>query len=372
MGLAPGGDGVLRSCGNAAKQGDSVRAHEALQMQVDLRAKVATPEYQKVIDTYLCSAAFKADNRDFFGVNVFDHPGIEAYRSLGLGREWGELEALVLNDASTYIVSESMNALIKRASDDLNDDMVLEEWMLPSPTGFLVFEHPFPYQEFDGETLWAKAVSWAQVTFDKGMLGEPIAPREGRPAKGVVVNWYVDITDVRSHSPEDTKFYTDMAARLLGRLSMQHRQEIRFGETLGKMRAPEYSFQESDAALGPVKNIMTVWFMMQQTITETVRETFSEKNARRWNKKGVKDPSVRVIALRRRTLNQSGKDGLDSDRERANREYRHRWYVKGHWKMQPYGPKRSLRRPLYVHPYIAGPEDKPLLDKKSKVYKLSR
>lgn len=344
-----------------------MRAHEALQMQVDLRERMGTPAWTKVVDTYLCSAAFKAEHRDYFGVNVFDNPGIEAYRTLGLGREWVDVERQVLSQATTYVVSESMNALISRASDDLNDDMVLEEWMLPNPSGFLVFETPYPYQQFGGEYMWAKAVSWTQVTFDRAMDGAPL-PSQGKSRKGVIVHWYNDLDDARSGVPGDTAYWSGQARKLLGRLVMQHRIEVWFDTTLGKMRAPEYSFQESEAALGPIKNIMTIWFMMHQTITETVEHEFTEKNERRWEKKGVV-PSVRTISLRRRVLTPAGR--AEDDRQRAAREYHHQWYVKGHWKMQPYGPKRSLRRPLYINPYIAGPSDKPLLDQK-KVYKLSR
>jgi hypothetical protein len=38
----------------------------------------------------------------------------------------------------------------------------------------------------------------------------------------------------------------------------------------------------------------------------------------------------------------------------------HRWMVRGHWRLQPHGPKRSLRRTIWIDPYVKGPEDKPL------------
>lgn len=45
----------------------------------------------------------------------------------------------------------------------------------------------------------------------------------------------------------------------------------------------------------------------------------------------------------------------------GGREYRHRWIVRGHWRQQPHGPARSLRRLTYVEPFIKGPPDAPLL-----------
>jgi hypothetical protein len=41
-------------------------------------------------------------------------------------------------------------------------------------------------------------------------------------------------------------------------------------------------------------------------------------------------------------------------------DWQHRWLVRGHWRLQPYGPQRSLRRPTWIDPYVKGPEDKPL------------
>lgn len=44
----------------------------------------------------------------------------------------------------------------------------------------------------------------------------------------------------------------------------------------------------------------------------------------------------------------------------SRREFDHRWWVRGHFKMQPYGPKKSLRKYIYVEPHTAGPIDMPL------------
>jgi hypothetical protein len=68
-------------------------------------------------------------------------------------------------------------------------------------------------------------------------------------------------------------------------------------------------------------------------------------------------PEVVLIDLLRRPA--------DSTDTRMNvtgrgREYDHRWWVRGYYKMQPYGPRSELRKSIYVLPHTAGPEDKPL------------
>lgn len=40
--------------------------------------------------------------------------------------------------------------------------------------------------------------------------------------------------------------------------------------------------------------------------------------------------------------------------------WQRRWMVRGHWRLQPHGPGRTLRKPLWIDPYVKGPEDKPL------------
>ena len=37
------------------------------------------------------------------------------------------------------------------------------------------------------------------------------------------------------------------------------------------------------------------------------------------------------------------------------------WLVRGHWRWQPYGPKRSLLRRQFIEPYWKGPESAPIL-----------
>lgn len=44
----------------------------------------------------------------------------------------------------------------------------------------------------------------------------------------------------------------------------------------------------------------------------------------------------------------------------AERRYRHRWVVRGHWVQQPYGPAQSLRRVQWRESYIKGPAGAPL------------
>ena len=41
------------------------------------------------------------------------------------------------------------------------------------------------------------------------------------------------------------------------------------------------------------------------------------------------------------------------------------WWVKGHWRRQPYGPQSSLRKLIYIHPHISGNVNAPLDERKT-------
>lgn len=65
-------------------------------------------------------------------------------------------------------------------------------------------------------------------------------------------------------------------------------------------------------------------------------------------------PSVVTIRLRPR---------INPDASEAEaREYRHRWEVRGHWRLQACGPNRSERRRIWVEPHVKGPDGAPMLE----------
>jgi len=65
-------------------------------------------------------------------------------------------------------------------------------------------------------------------------------------------------------------------------------------------------------------------------------------------------PSLRVLRL--------GTGATVSARhESSTVEWTKRWMVRGHWRLQPYGPVgQKTHKPIWIDPYVKGPEDKPL------------
>ena len=72
---------------------------------------------------------------------------------------------------------------------------------------------------------------------------------------------------------------------------------------------------------------------------------------------------VSVIALRRKSGPGSGEREV---------EWTHRWIRRGHWRQQPYKENGQwVKRAIWIHPTICGPDDKPLLVR-DRVYSLKR
>lgn len=69
------------------------------------------------------------------------------------------------------------------------------------------------------------------------------------------------------------------------------------------------------------------------------------------------DPLVHVVALRK-----VAEDAVAAYHA-AHRDWRHRWWVAGHFRQQPFGLGRQQARTIWIAPYLKGPADKPMLEK---------
>jgi hypothetical protein len=82
-----------------------------------------------------------------------------------------------------------------------------------------------------------------------------------------------------------------------------------------------------------------------------------------YQRAGRPAPDVRLVRIRgthpaRHTGGPVTSPRCNGERPSTPREYR--WWVKAHWRQQPYGPGRTLRRPFLVLPQLRGPDDKPI------------
>lgn len=102
--------------------------------------------------------------------------------------------------------------------------------------------------------------------------------------------------------------------------------------------------------------LAALWLLASQVnVSDRVTEN-PDRAARRRSLRAKTDPRVTVVKLRRLRESSDHEPGAGT-----GRDWQHRWIVGGHWRNQPFGPGRSLRRPVWIAPYVKGPEGKPLV-----------
>lgn len=94
-----------------------------------------------------------------------------------------------------------------------------------------------------------------------------------------------------------------------------------------------------------------------------LREAKHTKANRSFSSKFKRDvPKIRNFVVGGRVTHdcsEAVRDALQDPRKRATPAVQ--ILVRGHWKMQAYGPQHSLRKPIHIEPYWRGPEDAPIL-----------
>lgn len=291
------------------------------------------------------------------------------------GRLGSDRFRTAMSIAETYYLSPDMAALALAASsaDDFPDDEVILIEDLPSEAGFMHMPAPLEMVDMRGIRLRAHALLW---------LGETI--------------WWLgdrrDPTD--EFNAEIRTVYGDAAADRLGELlrwDLISIDKFDFGQQMPKVFGfPPGSLPpgshvwfeglpdgrtsvRTDAPMEPeafialcnevtqpgaaevhphLKFLLTVWRLMQQTLSEVVREEPIKGVRRDALRAGIADPTVSVIQLRRRKSHATG----------AGRPLDHRVPVRGHWSRRWCGPAdERVLRAVYIHPYVKGPDNAPLI-----------
>jgi hypothetical protein len=228
--------------------------------------------------------------------------------------------------ADLYWVSPEFTHLAAASAQQL-PDLSLTPEELPSRNGLLV---------------WAAPISQV-LSADTAVAPEIIATSWTVVPQGV---WVV------AHArPEQfvTPEHRDAARETCGWLMpFSSGGAIKFGEITS----------EDVAAMTFVRGLLATWFLLAQPGVATEdRASVDPKIRKAYKRTGRAEPHVKVINLRRQRHSAEHDDRLDPG---PKRQLTVRFMVRGHWKRQAYGPARSLRKTIYVAPFLKGPDDAPL------------
>lgn len=282
--------------------------------------------WQVPLPTFVCGDAGQPVLEDF---NRIFAPGVAVPEEV-----WDKHvkhQSAAIMGAELYWVSSQFTLLSIMAGKDF-ENPVLRREDLPSDTGFLIWqdsvgEVPRTNADFDGKAA-IRAVHWTVIP------------------DGVWVAFYVQVEDADPDADVPV-----MRQHLGWLISPNTGSGIRFGDEV-----PE-EFETIRTFLA------TLFLLNQPGVAEVSTAEVDKREARKYQRNNKRpQPPIRLINLRKQPA-RSGRSGPTGPRGPITwREYR-----KGHWKQQPYGPKRGLRRPHYVSGYIAGPDGAPLRPTKPEV-----
>lgn len=119
-----------------------------------------------------------------------------------------------------------------------------------------------------------------------------------------------------------------------------------------------------DERVAFTKWICTAAMFVDQEIVVASRADVSRAVRKRCDRAEV-DTTCHVVTLRKELAHDHDSGGL------GHVEWSHRWLVRGHWRRQWF-QSRGGHAPVWIHPHVKGPSDKPFMEPKPTVFAVMR
>ncbi|MEU3026079.1 hypothetical protein ABZ644_25670 [Nocardiopsis alba] len=239
----------------------------------------------------------------------------------------GPDDVAALAAADLFAVAPDACVLAGAAAPDLPATYRPAPADIPARAGLMVWESPVltvPDQTDGGRPLDVSAAFWRFVIGRTGQAGVGFHLYSATPSVRPLSTWRSPLVPVRYGS-------------------------LALGDGTP---ADPWSIPDPDADRG-LRFLLSTWLLMAQGATDEAAAPVSPDRtrlARTLAKRGRPLAAVRVVDLHRAAAGSAASSG---------RTVSVRYAVRGHWRNQAYGPARTLRRPVWVHPHVRGPEDAP-------------
>jgi len=268
--------------------------------------------------------------------------------------------------AYAYRVTPEMSTMVEWAASQLDETDRFDRDLPPTGAGFVRFDRPLPVADVRGRTMAAHWLIWGPTkTVTTGAFGQQ--------QRGLGLWLFNDTFDPDEIGKEIIAQHgLDFVLRTSGRWGFIGAEMLFPGQQMG----PALVDAGSDAVAkiladgdtptpftNATRYAVALWMLLNQTVTDVTEEHLRTGRRKSAQRKGIPG-RVSVIALRR----SSGAGRADGE---TLVQWSHRWVCRGHWRWQPYGAGRELRRRIWVRPFVKGPADKPLVIT-DKVYELRR
>jgi hypothetical protein len=300
---------------------------------------------------------FFGDVLDRITAGMPDHTdGLNAQASVHLHKVLTE----TLWRADTLFVTSDMMHILMQAAHDLPADAEFDEHVLITPNGFCLFEEPIIGVDRHDKKILFHGIAWSKQMINRSDSPDVVGDR----GMGLIIFFLVDPTDPLDDYNHE---YLDLLREKnvsIPPLSLQHFYPTRFGRTVFT-DDPEMNVSGTRIVEETLKLFIAMQLIAQQKIGEPVRMRPDRATRRRYEREyGENERLITLITLRRKSVKKD-------DEEPQKVEWSRRWAVQGHWRRQYYS-KSKTHDYVYIHSYIKGPEDKPLVLSDRRVFNFAR
>jgi hypothetical protein len=267
----------------------------------------------------------------------------EGFESTKGRAQFGFYERTMLKGAETYHWASQIAIAVVESSRTLPGDTALDlSKFRHGRAGWFWFERPLSVgtmEPFSG-MLWV-------------VIADPGTPRT------LFATTYV----VRSRGPEATD--TIMVKELVPLDHEEDTAEIHKSRIVAADTFGTIGIQGRDPLPMKAFIISALLWIEQKIVVESI-ERANRSLRRRLERESVDVLSDQIKVIRLRRPEHEG----ECD-QRGLVEWSCQWVVRGHWRQQFY-PSTGERRPLFILPYVKGPDDKPLKAPSATVFSVSR
>jgi hypothetical protein len=269
----------------------------------------------------------------------------------GGSQEWlPDWEQATVAEATLWYVGTGMCDLLAAAAPQLPATQLGPD-LIPDKAGLVVFESPLAGIDSAGTDL--------QVTVGCMLWGPARWVRNNAPILGISIYgpWMREYPLPLGNLIWPLGEATD--CRLDGTAppnALRILPPTDGGHPVFATMPPEHPDQVYASMAEDRRRLMALWLLSRQEglATSTINRPKNKSAVKRWARSQL-DPEVRVVQLRHVPPSDAGAA------DQPGRTYRHRWAVSGHWRNQAFGEAYAQHRPIYINPYLKGPEDAPLL-----------
>ncbi|MEU8265404.1 hypothetical protein AB0C02_33000 [Micromonospora sp. NPDC048999] len=217
-----------------------------------------------------------------------------------------------LDRSRLYWIDGDFTDLAEYAAGTL-PDVTINRDLIPSTDGLLVWSRPVTRRQITAASWTATSGGWHLVTYRTiggGLNGKPLQRLREH------VGWLAPMNTAQLHDQHP--------------LPGDH----------------------------PAAALLATWLLIAQQAAEVMTADVDKAVRRTYVRTNRPAPQVRIVRIRAKSNTTS--PGPRSTPGEAGHPQTSRFWVSGHWRNQPYGPGRRLRRLVYIDAFLRGPDDAPI------------